>query len=107
MECHSPSEIEQLLGNKAINDFLRSQFQSESFNQRYRPLNDIQLIKVRNAFLKSGLYMKEFCWRLLEIFDAQKHLAENPSNLRISWNWPECEEYLEEFNEVKLELLKF
>jgi hypothetical protein len=103
----SHAEFEQIFGNGSINNYLRDHFQSHKFNAEYQPLSNTQLIQTRETFLSSGIEMKDFINRMIEIYDGQEYLKETEPNMRVSWNFPEFEECNEEFNKVKMKLLDF
>ena len=62
-------QIEQIFGNDSINNYLRDRFQNNKFHLDYQPLSNSLLIKTREAFLTAGVQMKDFIFRMIEIYN--------------------------------------
>jgi hypothetical protein len=95
-------ELKSLIDESIVNQYIVKKFQGEEFNKNYRPLDDFQLELVKMAILRAGISMKDFVDRITRIWSHQEELRKTEPKMRVSWNFPEFDEYPKEFFRVKM-----
>ena len=95
-------ELKSLIDESIINQYIVKKFQGEEFNKNYRPLDDFQLGLVKMAILRAGVSMKDFIDRITRIWAHQEEVRRTEPKMRVSWNFPEFDEYPKEFFRVKM-----
>lgn len=102
LSIEETDELKSLIDDSILNQYIVKKFQGEEFNKNYRPLDDFQLELVRMAILRAGVSMKDFIDRITRIWAHQEELQRTEPNRRVSWNFPEFDEYPKEFFRVKM-----
>jgi hypothetical protein len=101
LHCHSITELKSLIKEPPIVEAIQKQFNSPEFHKNFQKLSEKQLEQVKTAIYYSFIEMREFIERRITIRMGQAETQKNSPGMRVSWRFPEFNEYPEQFLKIK------
>jgi hypothetical protein len=99
--CQSITELKSLIKEPPVVEAIQKQFNSPEFHKKYKRLSEKQLDQVKTAIYFSFMEMREFIDRRITIWIGQVEMHESNPGMRISWRFPELNEYPEQYLKIK------
>ena len=99
--CRSIPELKSLIKEPPVLAYIDNHFNSPKFLEKYKKLSDQDLERVKKAIYYSFMEMPEFIERSVTIRMGQIEVQERTPGMRVSWRFPEFNEYPEQFLKIK------
>lgn len=94
--------VRTLVDDGVIEMFIRKNFKSDEFNQKFKKLDEFELGLVKMGILRASVSMKEFIDRRIRIWMHQEEIRRTEPKMRVSWDFPEYDQYPQGFYSVKM-----